>query len=426
MRHLTIVLFMIFFDFVLGACSPGRSPVQTIIPTTLAFTFTTTLTPTQTPSLTPTPTPTKTLTPIPTSTISLPVQIYTPFPTANSSITLSNGGQLIQLARWFDGSPSDDKVKDFAFNQSTSQLITLSEKGIQIRDEATGRIISNCPGFTTSNNFAVFPDGKTALWEAGIDDARNSWLSRIDLQTCSVITQYAMRDYVSIGKESKIVLSPDGLYFAYSYSHSFPAVVQVWNSQGFLSSTIPIAPSMPVSYCWSPNNKMFAIRFFSSSPRIEIRTEDGNNVIGSLYASYKLPNFPNPTLNRAFYADYLEFSPDSKWLAAADSFVIFLFNLDTGERLGPFNIGRINFEFMDFSPDGSLLALPYTTWEGINTGIIDEYVTLINPINGQVQANLATNTSYISSLKFSPDGKYLVAVSGENGILIRFGIPALK
>ena len=130
---------------------------------------------------------------------------------------------------------------------------------------------------------------------------------------------------------------------------------------------------------------MFAISILSASPHIEIWNEEGTTIIGTLYPpTYKLPEFPNPNLSQSFYPTQIEFSSDSQWLAASDPFVIFLFNLKTGVKRGPFNKGKFIDDFMVFSPDSSILAVTNTDMAGIDAGIYNKCVALIDSSNGQL------------------------------------------
>ncbi len=170
--------------------------------------------------------------------------------------------------------------------------------------------------------------------------------------------------------------------------------IKLWR----LNGTLPTFPGNSVSH--SPDGKIIAIAHQST---ITFRDINGN-----LLNSFK-------TNNQEIHK--IIFNPDGKQIATLDnSGKISIWNLE-GKLLktwqgydtlnNPNNQLSEPIQDISFSPDGKILA---------TVGIIEKQVKLWN-LSGKLLKSWDIDDNWVTSIKFSPDGKY-IAVSGDNKVKI--------
>lgn len=287
-----------------------------------------------------------------------------------------------------------EKIRDFAFPPDPNQLVTFSENGVQVRQRETGQVTGSCFAITNSLNFALFPDGRSALWEVYDWAARSSWIASVSMDTCQEATRYGLSGSI---EPSRLALAPDGSFIAQAAPHADPSFLRVWSRTGDVSVMLPLNPAFPATLRFSPDSRLLAAAFNERlQGRIELRRREG-----TLLTTLSLP--------AGFSSGTLEFSPDSTWLAVSSQEQLLILNLKTSERRGPFAFpGEIG--GLAYAPGGGLLAVAS-----------QKAILLVDPVSGKVLARLEGHSGSISALHFSPDGNYLVSTSEEDGTLRWWG-----
>ncbi len=112
----------------------------------------------------------------------------------------------------------------------------------------------------------------------------------------------------------------------------------------------------------------------------------------------------------ADYSDYLAFSPDGAALAVEAPGEVQIWSMPEGKLLRAFHVAAYAGPFA-FSPDATLLAL--------SSGNL---VQLWSVSDGELLATLVGHTGWVSSVTFSPDGRFLVTGS-KDGTVRLWGVP---
>jgi WD40 repeat protein len=110
----------------------------------------------------------------------------------------------------------------------------------------------------------------------------------------------------------------------------------------------------------------------------------------------------------------VDFSADSRYMAATGSKHIFVFDVTTWKRLYTFTSSALhNICGLDFSPDGKLLA----------TGTTEGQLEIWNLESGLQVANIQAHDRMIFSTQFHPSGTMLVTSSSQDNHIRVWGIP---
>jgi WD40 repeat protein len=199
--------------------------------------------------------------------------------------------------------------------------------------------------------------------------------------------------------------SPDGNWIA---TLGYDQTVHIWNSaNGAQVGKFRIDSKFYVAR-WSPNSEYLAIAKMGGT--IAILRRDGGRVVRLLKGH--LDNVYD-----------IAFHPSNTRLASCSrDGVAMLWDLQTGRPLLRFD-GAEDVRSVDFSPDGTELAMAG----------VDGTLRIVDPQSGNVTDMLAPGTTPLTSVRYSPDGRWLAvssstepgeALSGRSVPLGVFGVRA--
>lgn len=178
-----------------------------------------------------------------------------------------------------------------------------------------------------------------------------------------------------VGRGAVIINEPSDGGFHVGTLHDLTAKKPAWTRAAFSSWSRP-----------SPDGRLIAT---ASSKRILIVDATSGKDVKEI------------AVERVF--ESLAWAPDATWIAAAtyNTNEVIVFDVASGQRRATIRLPKYVLSFA-VSPDGSTIA--------VGTGEGDGAVRLFTP-NGELVKTIANDTSANDALSFSPDGRYLCAVS---------------
>ncbi|MBE2183497.1 MAG: protein kinase [Anaerolineae bacterium] len=284
-------------------------------------------------------------------------------------------GPQWSLLRWTQGLP-------------IGVLTTTDEFTAYVWDMETCTLISQFAGHS-SGIYAADYDPEREIVVTGDDEGTTiAW---------ELATGHEIRRYTgSANRIMSLDISPDGASL----------VTNIWNSAAVWDMTTSGEPREIIT---GEYDGTYFPRF---SP-------DGESIyIGGFGNTYSRWSLSEGTLGLMMeYEQYirtLDVSPDGRYLAISieetrnPDFSLYLIDADTGEMIREFEgLGTVA-NFIDFSPDGSLIA----------TGSFDQIARIWDVETGEQLHVLTGHTGVISSAVFSPDGQRLVTSGTDNTIRV--------
>lgn len=345
------------------------------------------------------------------------------------NLTLVSGSRDGTFQQWQVG---DGKLLRTLWGQggilaisTDGQTLALSAQNgqVQLRNMSDGKLIRTLSN-KTGNIFslAFSPDNKelaagwSDAWEATGTNAIQFW---------QVSDGTLLRSSFSLGGHiTSLVFSPDGQRLASRDG---------WDAQSGIVRLWQVSDATML-HTFSGFNNFIRLTAFSPSGNFLVNeSEDGklhwwrvdagqvdllktlNGDLGGEDALLEDPNFRNPATHDLYK---LALAPDGQTLATCD-FVkagrlpsVRLWNLKTGKLIQTLDakIGSVKRLTVAFAPDGQTLAVSYEN----STPGSGNMVKLWRVKDGELLDTLA-GLPALSSVLFTPDGRYIAALFGEDG-----------
>ncbi len=307
-----------------------------------------------------------------------------------------------------------DTFSKFALSHDGKKLAALSEFSspylFDITVPTSPKLIKRIDTRRVGN-IAFSPDGETIateetdqtayLWDMNIDipEHLNELLTEIDTTLWGMkIDRPKLSFKGHTAQIACIAFSPDGKTFA---TGGFDNTLRLWDTTTGKPKIIKEHKGWVESIAFSPDGKTIA----SGSADATIRLWDVHT--GAEKRVMRLSNTEPVEENqgiREFGKSIVDiaFSPDGKTIAAAAYDPnIYLWDVNTGERLPLPNTHTRSIVTLAFSPDGKLLAIADV-----------DGVMKIYDVGGQQLLSLFDIGGRIGNLEFAMDGKILVSVCG--------------
>ena len=327
-----------------------------------------------------------------------------------------------------------DDVHSVKFSQDGTQLISVSSDGsLHLWDIDTGRYQLSSPlGEHTHwvSTLAFSADSKYLISNTALEGRARVWSVEtftqhalltvpqevIDLTFPADLTKLAgrtLRHGIQVwDAETKaplstlegtprrtgywpLIFSPDGTILAGS------------NRAGALSNKVELWESDTGSHLFTLEGGTGAVSRYTFSPHSKVLAsgdESGTIALWDTETGKNLSNLTGHTKRISAFA----FSADSKTLASGGGNEIRLWEVNTGNPIGTFDVVE-SMTALAFSPDGKTLA------SGSEAGLIQIWKS--DP-DYQIQGTLKGHQASVGVLMFSPDGKTLASGSYDGTILL--------
>lgn len=390
---------LLFLIFSLAGCQGVPSFLEQ--PPTLAPTPTAThlvvRTPTSTalPTLTMTPaaSTTPTVTPMPTPL--LLVEAGAPLPANLPPITMETAGQVSGLAEWYEQS-----VNDLAWVPDSSILAVASSEHVNLYQIETRSVLRTLypekPGIV---DITFSPNGDWLLVGCRQGDEKNGFASSLEMWLGPNWKPLGLI-YGSDRALTGMAFSPDSKWFTAAYASHFYSenFVDVWNTLTWtITNTLQTGTALGVAF--STDGALLAV----TPDRYAVRVWD----FKERQWAYRLSTSFTGAVTT------MVFSPDGVTLATGHyDGMVRLWDITKGTLLLEFDTGSV-VQSLAFSPDARMLAS--------GGSYENSLVQLWSSGSGKLLRKLESQSGGISSLTFSPNGKYLVSASYD-GTLRLWGI----
>ena len=243
-------------------------------------------------------------------------------------------------------------------------------------------------GYTkTVNKVSFSPDGKTLTSESGNNTA-HLW----DISTGKNLK--TLKDHTSDVRG--ISISPDGKIRAKAHHKS----IRLWGV-----GTAEDLGTLRGDKDWSFGSD---ISFSPDSSKIASECSDGAIRLWGIRSRSVLQTLRGNSISEGLHS--INFSSDGKTLASFSARTVYLWDVDTGERLRTLSGHKRYINDISFSPDGKTLAS--------GSRGRDSTVRLWDVATGEPLALLNGHLGEVMGISFSPDGKTLASGSADGTTLL--------
>ncbi len=469
-KTMRLVMILSILSILLAGCGSPATATQPVVAATTAPSATETAAPTATP-VPPTATATATALPSPTPTLSLPVALGTPYPASANKITVQNASQIVELARygkergwfrdarlmpdgksilvstslgvyWFDAETlaqtASLPAKDYVFetvsapDAQTLAVILAPDQRVELWKASDGSLI-RALDTQGAISIAFSPDG--SLLATGLQNEIKVWKTadgslaqtfsaqkekvytllfspdgqvlyagahNSQVVSYNLATKKVMRAYTTYTPDQAnglwlTSLSADGSRLATLGGRNKNNVIAVWQTSDGKKTwekSYPFDSSSGVaSFAMSPDGKFAAIAYADNTVKMW--------EIGSTNEPVTLEKKLAP-IGQSY--GFLIFSSDGKKLILAENNVMGIWDVASGSLLKSRELGTGAIYSSSIAPDGKSVA-----------GLEDTFqmgAHIWNLVDGS-SSYTQPDVSGLSSVAYSPDGKFFVTGSGD-------------
>ncbi|MGO9919624.1 MAG: protein kinase domain-containing protein [Isosphaeraceae bacterium] len=281
------------------------------------------------------------------------------------------------------------------------------DETVKVWDSATGQEIRTLKGHRNSVISVAFsPDGRR-LASASVDRTVKVWDAQTGLETCTFMGR--------TGGERTMVFSPGGERLA---SAGNGQSVKVWDA----------ATGQEIRTLKGHTGRVTSVAFSPDGQRLASSSEHGEVKVWDAATGEEIRTLMRHT--RSVHS--VAYSPDGQRLASASAdSTVTVWDTGPGDETFTLNgyTGPVN--SVEFSPGGQWTASStwgqtVRLWEGtgvsfspdgsrIAAGCTDDTVKVWDVAKRQVTLTLRGHDAYVTSVSFSPDGKWLASASGMPG-----------
>ncbi len=326
--------------------------------------------------------------------------VYLAIATRNLGALLWNRAQQ----KWMNGSPDHppygnfESVDTLVFNNALRSSMLASVRyasTLSVFSFGTGRMMTNQRDFTSPITVADLNVDDRTVATGGLDGAIHLWSLETGEERYTVDTR--------AGFLSDLVFSLDGSVFAYS---------EVLSGTSGGIKLVDTATGEQQRQLGLSTHNYFPLAFSPSGATLAAGDNTDTNIQTWLWATEENQAEGRVLIETPAGMNSVRYTPDGAMIVnLTRSEVLRFFDAETGEQKFPLNPPLTQVIDVDFSPDGSRMAVGQQS--GNHTGSL---ITVYDFITGEeiMPIYFETNTDLVTNLTFSPDGSLIAAIVDEN------------